>query len=329
MVYLAGTEIIPPAVKALFPDKRAAVNLASVEAGLARFGRETGMLPAHRLAHFLAQLAHESAGFRYDREIWGPTPAQERYDTRTDLGNTPERDGDGKKYMGRTTIQITGRGNVERFMLWCRENGLNPPDFVANPDLLNTDPWEGLAPIWYWTVGNPTGKSLNVLADSNNIEQITKRINGGLNGFSDRLAQYARIALAFTGFRSLREFQTEAKRAGLYDGAVDGDSGPQTRAALHKYLASMNAMKVAAAPVVEEVTVPVAPEGAEKTGSNRLAAGIATVAPVASYFMPSSDILKAVFVGFGVLAVIVMLWRGEMIAARVKSVLRSFENANG
>nr|WP_234826056.1 hypothetical protein [Sinorhizobium meliloti] len=36
----------------------------------------------------------------------GPTPAQQRYDTRTDLGNTPERDGDGCLYGGRTGMQL-------------------------------------------------------------------------------------------------------------------------------------------------------------------------------------------------------------------------------
>ncbi|UXS23093.1 glycoside hydrolase family 19 protein [Agrobacterium tumefaciens] len=257
MVSRSRYDLIPAEVKALYAGPRSTENLLSVEAGLDRYGAEAGLLLPHRLAQYLCQLAHESGGFRFDREIWGPTPAQERYDIRADLGNTPERDGDGKKYIGRTAIQITGKGNVTKFLLWCRENRLNPPDFVANPELLNTDPWEGLAPIWYWTEGNPTGRSLNALADANNIEQITKRINGGLNGYSDRLAQYTRIALALTGFRSIRDFQAEAKKARLYAGEIDGDSGPQTRAALHKWLAGMSASKVALAPVVEErETVP-------------------------------------------------------------------------
>ena len=41
-----------------------------------------------RIAAFLAQVGHESGGFRYTTEIWGPTPAQQRYEGRKDLGNT-------------------------------------------------------------------------------------------------------------------------------------------------------------------------------------------------------------------------------------------------
>jgi hypothetical protein len=42
---------------------------------------------ALRWAHLCAQLGHESGGLRHTREIWGPTPAQARYEGRRDLGN--------------------------------------------------------------------------------------------------------------------------------------------------------------------------------------------------------------------------------------------------
>ncbi|MCO6426345.1 hypothetical protein ACVMB3_004514 [Sinorhizobium meliloti] len=86
----------------------------------------------------------------YDREIWGPMPAQQRYDTRTDLGNKPEKDGDGYLYLGRTGMQLTGKDNYRQFRNWCRAAGLDCPDFVKNPDAVNTDPWEGLVPLFYW-----------------------------------------------------------------------------------------------------------------------------------------------------------------------------------
>ena len=44
-----------------------------------------------RLAAFLAQIGHESGSFRWVREIWGPTPAQSRYEGRRDLGNVTRR----------------------------------------------------------------------------------------------------------------------------------------------------------------------------------------------------------------------------------------------
>ncbi len=62
-----------------------------------------------RAAAFLAQVGHESGQLRYLREIWGPTPAQVRYEGRADLGNA--QPGDGKRFMGRGLIQITGRKN--------------------------------------------------------------------------------------------------------------------------------------------------------------------------------------------------------------------------
>ena len=70
-------------------------NARSLLAGNSRRGFATGLAHPHRLAAFISQVGHESMGFVYDAEVWGPTPAQKRYDTRTDLGNTPEADGDG------------------------------------------------------------------------------------------------------------------------------------------------------------------------------------------------------------------------------------------
>ena len=93
-------------------------NMRSVIAGLALAGVGAGLNRQHRLAMYLAQLGHESEWFKYDREIWGPTEAQKRYEGRKDLGNTEP--GDGSKFRGHTAAQITGRANTTDFRDWCR-----------------------------------------------------------------------------------------------------------------------------------------------------------------------------------------------------------------
>jgi putative chitinase len=128
-----------------------------------------------RMCHFLAQVLHESSAFRYTVEIWGPTPAQKKYDTRTDLGNTPEVDGDGFKYRGRGWIQLTGKTN---YRLAGKEFN---QDFVTNPDLLQQYPWAAMVSGWFWNK-----RSLNTLADADDVLAITKKINGGFNGLDDR-----------------------------------------------------------------------------------------------------------------------------------------------
>jgi len=66
-----------------------------------------------RIAHFMAQIEHESGGFKYLRELGGHKYL-DKYDTgklAARLGNTPEDDDDGQKYCGRGYIQITGHDN--------------------------------------------------------------------------------------------------------------------------------------------------------------------------------------------------------------------------
>lgn len=133
----------------------------------------------YRAAAFLATIAHESGQLRYTREIWGPTAAQLRYEGRTDLGNT--QPGDGRKYMGRGFIQITGRFNYERI---SSALGI---DFVTYPELLEQPEYCSLSACWWWS-----RNGCNALADAPDFAAVTRRVNGGMNGWADRLQFYDR-----------------------------------------------------------------------------------------------------------------------------------------
>ena len=138
-----------------------------------------------RLAAFIAQVGHESGRLLYSREIWGPTPAQARYEGRADLGNT--QPGDGKRFMGRGLIQTTGRANYAATRDGLRKRLPNVPDFEAMPQLLEQSEWAALSAAWYWH-----SKGLNALADVGDFRRICLRVNGGTNGMADRLALWAK-----------------------------------------------------------------------------------------------------------------------------------------
>lgn len=231
-------------LRAMARGKPPADNLKSVLDALFEYAPMTGLDRPHRVAHYLSQILHESGSFKYDREIWGPTPAQKRYEGRADLGNVQK--GDGSRYRGRGPIQITGRDNYRRFTKWAKTIDPDAPNFEANPEAINLGKWEGLGPIWYWDVGNPTGKSLNRYADDNNIEMVTRRINGGLNGYEDRISYYVRAALVILGYGAdeVKQFQRDHPEAG----PVDGHAGLKTRMALHKALAGKNPFEAPAPP---------------------------------------------------------------------------------
>ncbi|RYM07985.1 glycoside hydrolase family 19 protein [Sphingobium cupriresistens] len=124
---------------------------------------------AQRLAHFLAQVGHESGSFKYMEEI----ASGSAYEGRADLGNT--QSGDGARFKGRGPIQITGRANYRFF---GRQIGIDlerRPEIAAYPSI-------GMhLACAYWS-----NRNLNGLADKDLLEDITRKINGGLNGLADR-----------------------------------------------------------------------------------------------------------------------------------------------
>jgi putative chitinase len=132
-----------------------------------------------RQSAFLAQIAHESGQLRWMEEIWGPTSAQRRYEGRKDLGNT--QPGDGKRFKGRGPIQITGRENYRKYGVLLNVELLKNPGLAATPKVAFR-----IAGAYWKTHG------LNELADKGDFIEITKRINGGLNGLQDRQEFYER-----------------------------------------------------------------------------------------------------------------------------------------
>lgn len=154
---------------------RSAAFLNAVNAAMEAHGITT----AARVCAFLAQIGHESGGLRYTREIWGPTPAQTRYEGRHDLGNTHV--GDGVKYRGRGLIQITGRTNYERM------GKLLGLDLIGKPDLLETLSNAAMSAAAWWEA-----HGLNGLADAGSFDAITRVINGGTNGAAQRNALWAK-----------------------------------------------------------------------------------------------------------------------------------------
>jgi putative chitinase len=148
--------------------KRIPVFLSPLNDTMFEFGITSGV----RMAAFLAQIAHESGELRYVREI----ASGEAYEGRADLGNTGI--GDGVRFRGRGLIQLTGRNNYQALSDFF---GI---DFVGDPVVLETPEWACRSAGWFWA-----SRKLNVLADQNDDESfrlITKRINGGFNGYADR-----------------------------------------------------------------------------------------------------------------------------------------------
>lgn len=139
-----------------------------------------------RVCAFLAQCGHESGGFAHVREIWGPTAAQARYEYRADLGN--KEPGDGVRFLGRGPIQITGRAN---YRACGRALGL---DLERDPGQLELPTVGARAAAWFWD-----SRGLNELADAGKFDVITRRINGGLNGYDDRVKRLVRAREALSG----------------------------------------------------------------------------------------------------------------------------------
>jgi len=154
-----------------------------------------------RQACFIGQCMHESGGFKFLHEnlnysakaLMATWPSRfpnievaSEYERKPEkiadkvyggrMGNT--EDGDGRKYIGRGLIQLTGKDNYKALSDAIGE------DLVANPQLVEEPRYAALSAGWFWNK-----KGLNALADTMDIETMTKRINGGSIGIDDRKAK--------------------------------------------------------------------------------------------------------------------------------------------
>lgn len=194
-----------------------------------------------RLAHFLAQICHESDGFCTTVEY----ASGDAYEDRKDLGNTQR--GDGRRFKGRGLIQLTGRTNYEKY------GELLGVDLIANPDLA-AEPLTALRiACEFWKA-----KNLNPLADRDDLITITERINGGQNGLESRRAYLVRAKAALARLESfsipaadgtpptlrrgskgvaVASLQKQLRAAG-YPIAIDADFGAATELAVMHFQAS-------------------------------------------------------------------------------------------
>lgn len=164
-------------IKVGVSGQRAALFAPLLDELLPAYGVNTPL----RMRHFLAQALHETAGFKFLREL----ASGDAYDTRTDLGNTPEKDGDGRRYKGRGIFQTTGRYNYRRV---GQKMGL---DLIAKPELLEQPRYAVISAGLFWA-----DKGLAALADRDDIKGVTKRVNGGYNGIESRTAWYNQLKKA-------------------------------------------------------------------------------------------------------------------------------------
>lgn len=160
---------------------------------LAEYGIDTRL----RIAHFLAQTCHESAGFRTTEEF----ASGEAYEGRADLGN--DRPGDGVRYKGRGLIQLTGRANYREVGKALGVDLERDPARAAEPRLSLRIACE------YWK-----RRKINALCDADDLVRVTRAINGGLNGLDDRRQYTTKAKAAIARIEGLQIAGTAARGAG-------------------------------------------------------------------------------------------------------------------
>ncbi len=175
------------AIKSIAPKYK--VNVSEIADTIDTDGHKYGLNSDKRTSAFISQAAHETDGFKSLKEY----ASGAAYEGRADLGNT--QPGDGVKFKGRGIFMYTGRANyrdVSRHLF-------GDDRLLNNPEILEQPKYAALSAMYYWK-----SRGLNELADVGTEEAfktITRRINGGLNGWADRLRYWDRAKLFFSTTR--------------------------------------------------------------------------------------------------------------------------------
>jgi putative chitinase len=157
-----------------------------------------------RVAAFLAQCMHESNNFNVLKEnlnystqglmktwpsrfpdedtanAYAHNPekiANKAYENR--MGNGPESSGDGWKFSGKGLIQLTGRTNCEEFAKYIGMDVNVLGDYLLTPN-------GAVDSACYFFKKN----GLNEIADTGDIDKISRIVNGGILGMAERHANY-------------------------------------------------------------------------------------------------------------------------------------------
>lgn len=156
------------------------------------------------LCHFVAQAAHETDSFNSLQEY----ASGEAYDTRADLGNTPEKDGDGQKYKGSGIFMTTGSSNYKIATIrWNEDYKDDVQNFIKYPEKLREPKFAVWSACQFWdtkgfnTIANmpDTAKLIykrkGMVLNVSPVEYISRVINGGVNGLSERIKFYEKAKL--------------------------------------------------------------------------------------------------------------------------------------
>lgn len=239
----------------IFPNNR---NHAMLAAALNQVLPRYEINTVNRIAGFLAQCGHESGGFNILKENlnyssarlleifpkYFTKPLAEQYQRQparianrvyaSRMGNGAETSGDGAKFIGRGALQLTGKNNYTAF---AKSINKSLDDTIKYLETL-----EGAieSACWFWRTNN-----VNRTCDADDIRAMTRVVNGGTHGLTER-QHYYDLAKSVLGGKVVNSVVYETvklgstgetvkmvqKKLGLKD---DGDFGPRTDAAVRQW----------------------------------------------------------------------------------------------